>query len=165
MSASSVLRRTGRWLAVAESCTGGMVGACITDEPGASSFFRGCVVAYSDAVKESLLGVPKELLRTSGAVSSECALAMAQGVLRELVADVSLAVTGIAGPGGGSEDKPVGLVYVAAATRDGRSVVRKLRLVGNRAEVRAGAVSAALALLDDVLRLNSGGGGDSDGGG
>ncbi len=149
MNAARVLQREGLWLAVAESCTGGLLGAHITDEPGASSYFRGGVIAYANEVKEGLLGVPAELIRAHGAVSSECARAMATGVLGVLSADVALAVTGIAGPGGGTPEKPVGLVYVALVRRGGRGWDLELRLAGSRSEIRLQAVREARALLED----------------
>jgi PncC family amidohydrolase len=126
-------RRLGRrlvgrgWqLAAAESCTGGLVGHTITQVPSASDHFLGGVVSYSDAVKHELLGVDGDLLARSGAVSAEVAEAMATGALERFgVADLAVAVTGIAGPDGGSAEKPVGLTYVAAARRDGRAIVER----------------------------------------
>ncbi len=161
MSASKVPLLEGLWLAVAESCTGGMLGARITAEPGASLFFRGGVIAYADEVKEKVLGVRSDLLRAHGAVSAECALAMAWGVLGALSADVALAVTGIAGPGGGTPDKPVGLVYLALAKRGEQGRAVELHLAGSREEIRAQAVCEALALLEErPARCNTGEGSD-----
>jgi PncC family amidohydrolase len=143
-----VARLTGRgWrLALAESCTGGMVAGRVTSIPGASEVFLGGVVAYDNSVKQDLLGVPAEILAASGAVSAETAMAMAQGVRRLMRADLSAAVTGIAGPGGGSDAKPVGLVFVAVAGPDGVRVERFL-FSGDRHAVRAQSCDAVLRLL------------------
>jgi len=151
-----LLRRKGLSLATAESCTGGLLSSLITDVPGSSDYFRGGVVAYSNAVKEEVLGVPAEILRTVGAVSRECALAMAQGVRRLLGADLGLSTTGIAGPGGGTPVKPVGLVYVALA-HPGGTEVRELRLVGGRRGNKHSASQAALELLLEYLEGESAG--------
>jgi nicotinamide-nucleotide amidase len=113
------LRERGETLAVAESCTGGGIGAALAAVPGASEGFLGGVIAYANAVKQGLLGVPLELLERHGAVSDPVALAMAQGARRATGADWAIAVTGIAGPGGGSAQKPVGLVHIAIAGPDG----------------------------------------------
>jgi nicotinamide-nucleotide amidase len=115
----ALLRRRGRTLAVAESCTGGLLAERVTSVPGASEYFRGGVVAYADAAKTALLGVPRELLEAHGAVSVMVARAMAEGVRERLGADLGVATTGIAGPGGGSERKPVGLVCLALAHPEG----------------------------------------------
>ena len=113
------LRRRGQTLAVAESCTGGGLGAALAAVPGASDVFLGGVIAYANAVKQGVLGVPQELLETHGAVSDPVAQAMAQGSRRATGADWALAITGVAGPGGGTEQKPVGLVHIAVAGPDG----------------------------------------------
>lgn len=133
-------------LALAESCTGGLVAARITAVPGASAVLIGGVVAYHNDVKRDLLGVPAELLASCGAVSTETALAMARGVRQLLRADLAASVTGIAGPGGGSEAKPVGLVFVAVAG-PAHADVERCVLGGSREEVRAQAVEKALTLL------------------
>ena len=114
-----LLRERGQTLAVAESCTGGGIGAALAAVPGASDVFLGGVIAYANAVKQALLGVPPEALHTHGAVSDPVALAMAEGARRATGADWAIAVTGIAGPGGGSEQKPVGLVHIAVAGPNG----------------------------------------------
>lgn len=121
-----LLRERGQTVAVAESCTGGLAASKITDVAGASDYFLAGVVAYANEAKQSLLGVPAEILGRHGAVSEECARAMALGVRAAARADYGLATTGIAGPGGGTEDKPVGLVYIAVADAAGCSVVRLL---------------------------------------
>jgi nicotinamide-nucleotide amidase len=113
------LRRRGDTLAVAESCTGGGIGAALAGVPGASDVFLGGVIAYANAIKQQLLGVPASLLAEHGAVSDPVARAMAEGARRQLGADWAVAVTGIAGPEGGSETKPVGLVHIALAGPDG----------------------------------------------
>ena len=120
------LAERGWQMAAAESCTGGMVGHVITQVPKSSDHFLGGIVSYSDAVKQELLGVSPDLLDQVGAVSAEVAEAMTSGVLdRFPVARLAVAVTGIAGPDGGSDDKPVGLTYVAAALRDGSATVER----------------------------------------
>ena len=145
----ALLSERGLWMATAESCTGGLVAARMTDVAGSSSYFRGGVVAYDNAVKMSALDVPDALLRDHGAVSEPVARAMADGARTRLVADVAVAITGIAGPGGGTETKPLGTVVVAA-TGLGRERVRTFRFAGDRALVRAQSVHAA---LDAVRRL------------
>lgn len=136
----------GRSVATAESCTGGLVAARLTARPGASAYVRGAVVAYDNAVKEAALGVERDLLARHGAVSREVACAMARGAAERMGAELAVAVTGIAGPGGGSAEKPVGTVWVA--TYDGRSAqAGRLWLPGDREEVRARAVTAALHAL------------------
>ena len=138
-------------LAVAESCTGGGLGARITGTPGSSAYFLGGIIAYDNRVKKEMLGVPEAVFAGAGAVSRSAAEAMASGCLRRFAADVAVSITGIAGPGGGTPDKPVGLVYIAAATADGvRSEERSFS--GDRASVRRQAVEAALRLALAVLR-------------
>jgi nicotinamide-nucleotide amidase len=138
-------RERGLTLAVAESCTGGMVAARLTDVAGASDVFVGGVVAYSDELKRAQLGVPDEVLAEHGAVSAQAAEAMAEGARRLLGADVALAATGIAGPGGATPEKPVGLVFVHAVAPDGASA-RELTIPGDRADVRSRATAVALHL-------------------
>jgi nicotinamide-nucleotide amidase len=143
-------RSRGFTLATAESCTGGLVAARLTSVPGSSDVFLGSVVAYADAVKEEGLGVPKEILERHGAVSAEAAAAMAQGARERLGADVAVAVTGVAGPGGGTEQKPVGLVFVHALGPDGEHA-RRTELPGDREMVRGRATAAALHLVRRLL--------------
>jgi len=143
-------RARGFTLGAAESCTGGLVAARITDVAGSSDVFRGSVVAYADDVKESELGVTGELLERHGAVSPEVAQAMARGVRERLGADVGVAVTGIAGPDGGTEEKPVGLVLLHAAGPDGEKA-RRIELPGDREMVRGRATAAALHLVRKLL--------------
>ena len=137
-------------LATAESCTGGMVAARLTSVPGSSASFVGAVVSYADEVKRSELGVPEELRAEHGAVSEEVAAAMAEGARRRLGADVAVAVTGVAGPGGGTPEKPVGRVYLHAAGPDG-SLTRMLDLPGEREQIRVRATVTALHLLRALL--------------
>ena len=136
----------GLRVAIAESCTGGRVGDALTDVPGSSGYVAGGVVAYDDAVKEALVGVPGAVLAAHGAVSAQVALAMAQGAHDRLGADLAAAVTGIAGPGGATEDKPVGLTYVAAVDRAG-SAVRRLLWNGDREANKEASAGAVLDLL------------------
>jgi nicotinamide-nucleotide amidase len=142
--------RARAWkLATAESCTGGLVVAALTDIAGSSEVVDRGFVTYSDAAKESMVGVPHAILAAHGAVSEPTASAMAKGALDHSAADLSVAITGIAGPGGGSPQKPVGLVYFAAATRGGRLLQREQRYgEAGRAAVRARSVLEALALLE-----------------
>lgn len=141
-----LLRSSGGCLAVAESCTGGRLGGEITEVAGSSDWFSGGWITYSDALKRDLLGVPEELLERHGAVSSEVAASMADGARARSGASHALAVTGIAGPSGGSEDKPVGLVYVSLASPRGTRT-KRFRLSGNRTTVRSRSVAIALDLL------------------
>jgi nicotinamide-nucleotide amidase len=140
-------------LAAAESCTGGLVAARLTSVPGASDVFAGGVVPYSNELKIALLGVPAELLEQHGAVSAEAAAAMATGAQERLGGDVAVAVTGVAGPGGGTPDKPVGLVYLHAEGPDGARGL-ELRLPGDRETVRGRAAVAALHHVRALLAQN-----------
>lgn len=147
----STLRSHGWSLSVAESCTGGLLASRITDIPGASDYFLGGVVAYGNVVKERLLGVSAETLSRYGAVSEKTALEMAQGCQRVFGSDLAVAITGIAGPGGGTPEKPVGTVFVAVATSKGLRSVR-LKLSGERIENKAQSVDAALKLCLEAMR-------------
>jgi nicotinamide-nucleotide amidase len=140
------LVRAGGSLALAESCTGGLIGYRITAVPGSSRYFRGAAVTYEDRIKERVLGVHRATLLRHGAVSAETAVAMARGARKLFGSTYALSVTGIAGPGGGSEEKPVGLVYAAvAAGRKTRWTVGRFR--GGRAHIRRRAADMALELL------------------
>jgi nicotinamide-nucleotide amidase len=141
-----LLRERGWTLATAESCTGGMVADLLTDVAGSSDVFLGAVVSYSNAAKRDLLDVPDALLERHGAVSPEVAAAMAAGARARLGSDVAVAVTGVAGPGGGTPEKPVGLVYVHVSSPAGEDA-RRLELTGGRAGVRARSAIAALHLV------------------
>jgi nicotinamide-nucleotide amidase len=150
------LRCAGTTLAVAESCTAGMLGEELTRPPGASDFFLGGVMAYSDEIKQKVLGVPPALIQQHGAVSEPTALAMAKGVQQRFGAHVGLSITGVAGPGGGTEDKPVGLIYLALTTEK-VSECRRLLFPGSRQRVRHWAVTQALDGLRRFLESTEGG--------
>jgi competence/damage-inducible protein CinA-like protein len=145
-------RLQGLRLAVAESCTGGMIGARLTEIPGSSDVFVGGVIAYDNAVKRELLGVPEPLLAEHGAVSEPVVRAMADGAARRFGATATVSVTGIAGPGGGSEAKPVGTVWIGCHLR-GVVESRRLLFPGTRHEIRARAAQAALLLLHRRLSI------------
>ena len=132
--------------ATAESCTGGGVGYAITSVSGASAVFWGGIISYDNSVKHGVLGVPDEVLATKGAVSSECAAAMAEGARRLLKTDLAVSLTGIAGPDGGSAEKPVGLVWFGLSSARGVVTERKV-FPGGREDVRAAAIEHALQLL------------------
>lgn len=135
-------------IATAESCTGGLVSAALTEVPGASQVFDRGFVTYSNEAKRGLLGVPAPTILEHGAVSEETARAMALGALNNSLADIALAVTGVAGPGGGSPEKPVGLVHFACARRDGATAHVERRFGAlTRAEIRVAAVQQALDML------------------
>ena len=137
-----------RRIALAESCTGGLVAAALTEIPGSSDVLEASIVTYSNEAKAALLRVSTDVLETFGAVSVAVAWSMARGALEKTGADTAVAITGIAGPDGGTETKPVGTVFIAIHTPD-RAVCRRARFVGDRAVVRLQSVSAAL----DMLRL------------
>jgi PncC family amidohydrolase len=133
-------------VSTAESCTGGNVSARLTSMAGSSAYVLGGITAYANSAKEALLGVPREILETVGAVSEECAAAMAEGSLRAYGSDIAVSTTGIAGPGGATPRKPVGLVYIAVSGR-GATVVEEHHFSGDRAAVTNAATDRALALL------------------
>lgn len=137
-------------VATAESCTGGLIAHRITNVPGSSEYFSGGVVTYSNTAKMRLLGVRLESLETVGAVSEEVAREMASGARRLFGADVAVGVTGIAGPGGGTEGKPVGLVYVSVASARG-AVVERNEFSGERTDVKSQTADRALQLLLEQL--------------
>ena len=132
-------------IALAESCTGGLIAERITSIPGASVCFKGGVVSYANEVKQALLGVSPAILEIEGAVSETCAQAMADGARRACQADIGISVTGIAGPGGATPSKPVGLVFIGIATPKGVSA-KKFLFSGDRASIRQQAADAALQL-------------------
>ena len=142
----ALLKAQGLTCATAESCTGGGVGSAITAVPGSSAVFAGGVISYSNEAKRDVLGVSADILQNVGAVSAETAAQMAEGARRLLKTDLAVSLTGIAGPDGGSEEKPVGLVWFGLATKDG---VRTEKCIfrGDRAQVRAQAVTHALGML------------------
>ena len=141
----------GRTIATAESCTAGMIAARLTDRPGSSDYVAGGVVSYSNEAKVELLGVDPALIEAHGAVSEPVAEAMAAGALKRFGADTAISTTGIAGPGGGSEEKPVGTVCFCVMLADGRTLTRTLRLPGNRSDVRERSTTVAMHLLRRAL--------------
>lgn len=144
--AGELLRARGLTLAVAESCTGGLLMHRITDVPGSSLYLLGGVVAYADQVKSGILGVDAQTIVQNGAVSEPVAAQLASGIQRTLGADIGIGITGIAGPGGGTAEKPVGLTYLGIATPDGVQVVER-RWQGNRGQNKRSSTDAALMLL------------------
>jgi len=137
------LKEKGLHIATAESCTGGMVSAAITSVSGSSEVFDGGVVSYANEIKHRILGVNEETLATHGAVSEECAREMAEGVRRLMGADIGISLTGIAGPGGGTAEKPVGTVYLGVSGKN-ETYALLLSLSGDRERVREESVKAAL---------------------
>jgi PncC family amidohydrolase len=150
--AGLALRRTGFRLATAESCTGGLIGHVVTETPGSSDYFSGGIVSYSNDAKAALLGVSSVTLQQQGAVSAACAAEMASGALLAFDADVALSVTGIAGPGGGSTDKPTGTVFITLATRQGTSQTWRFLWQSDRSGNKALSAAAALQILLDYLQ-------------
>jgi nicotinamide-nucleotide amidase len=144
-------RLTGHRIATAESCTGGLIAARLTDRAGSSAYVTGAVVSYANEVKAGLLDVPPEMIAEHGAVSEQVAGRMAEGALSRLGADVAVSTSGIAGPGGGTEQKPVGTVCFAIAISGRPTVTRTHRLPGDRANVRALSVTVAMHLLAQVV--------------
>lgn len=149
---AQVLLARGQWLAVAESCTGGLLAKTLTDLAGSSAWFDRGYVTYSNRAKQELLGVPEALLIDHGAVSEASARAMTAGLLRCVAVDWALAITGIAGPAGGSPDKPVGTVWIASAQRGGETSAHRFCFDGDRASIRLQSVRMALDILVDRLR-------------
>lgn len=154
VSVGQYLRQRGLRLAAAESCTGGLIGHLLTNVPGSSTYYLGSVTAYAYEAKVRLLGVRWETLEKYGAVSKETVLEMARGVRRALAADIGVAVTGIAGPGGGTPEKPVGLTWIGLSAG---SVDEAWRFIwsGDRLKVKEQSANAALKLLLDYLRAES----------
>jgi nicotinamide-nucleotide amidase len=150
-------RKRGLRVATAESCTGGLVAGALTEIAGSSDVVDRGFVTYSNAAKEAMLGVPAATLDRYGAVSGETAAAMVKGALKNSLADIVVSITGIAGPGGGTKQKPVGLVYFAAGRRGGKRLARR-RLYGNigRRRVRACSVAQALAMLEALAKEGRG---------
>ena len=142
---------TGRRIATAESCTAGLLAARLTDRPGSSAYVAGGVVAYANEIKSGLLGVDPALIDEHGAVSAQVAEAMACGVIARFGADTAVAITGVAGPGGGTPDKPVGTVWFAVALRDGPVTTRCVRIPGERPDVRDRSTTVAMHLLRRAL--------------
>ena len=138
-------------VATAESCTGGLLAATLTDIPGASEYYAGGVVAYANDVKTRHLAVDPDALESHGAVSEAVALQMAGGACRRFSADVAMAVTGIAGPGGGTPEKPVGTVWMAVASSSGTVRARRMCFAGDRWAVRTGSVEEVLSMAVEVV--------------
>lgn len=151
---ATALQQRGWMLATAESCTGGMIAAACTDLPGSSAWFDRGFVTYSNAAKTEMLGVPAELIARHGAVSEEVVRAMAQGAMERSNAQVSIAVSGVAGPGGGSMEKPVGTVWVAWHV-DGTTHTHRMQFAGDRATVRTQTVEFATTQLLAELRTST----------
>lgn len=149
-SLAEALLAHGQTIVTAESCTGGLVGATLTEQPGSSAWFLGGIIAYANSLKSNLLGIPPALLEAHGAVSPDTARAMADGARSRTGADVAVALTGIAGPEGGTPAKPVGLVYIAVASPAG-ICVRDYHFTGSREDIRVAATRSALALALDYI--------------
>lgn len=148
----ALYRQHGLKIATAESCTGGLVAATLTDIAGSSDVFERGFVTYSNEAKQAMLGVPETLLARFGAVSAEVARAMARGALRTSRADAAVAITGVAGPGGGTVEKPVGLVHFAVARRGGEEVHVEQRFdAQSRREIRMAAIAQALTMLRELI--------------
>ncbi len=142
---------SGHSIALAESCTGGMLAARLTDRAGSSAYFLGGLVVYSNEAKVELAGVDPELIERFGAVSTEVAVALAQGAARRLGASIGVGITGIAGPGGGTAEKPVGLVCISVRDSDGRSITRSTQMPGGRSDIRDRSVTVAMHMLRRLL--------------
>lgn len=146
-SVAKLLKQTGRTVATAESCTGGLLSTMLTDIPGSSGYYHAGWITYANAIKQQELGVPGDLLEQHGAVSEPVAIAMADAARRKADADYALAITGIAGPDGGTADKPVGTVWIALADRSRRTIAVHQNLPGDRAAIRDRSAKAALNML------------------
>lgn len=149
----NILTKHGLTMALAESCTGGLISHRITNVPGSSNYFKCCVVAYSSEVKQKVLRVPAGVIKKYGDISAPTAEAMAHGIKALSKTDLGLSVTGIAGPGGGSQDKPVGLVYVGLAYKK-YVMSKEYKLRGTRQEIKSQAADAALGLAKNFLMKN-----------
>ncbi|HZZ95645.1 MAG TPA: competence/damage-inducible protein A [Jatrophihabitantaceae bacterium] len=147
---ADALLAQGRTIVTAESCTAGLLGARLTDRPGSSAYVLGGLIAYSNEVKQNVLGVPAEVIDRLGAVSAEVAVAMASGVRTWLGADIGVGITGVAGPGGGTATKPVGLVHLCASD-SARAVAREVHIPGSRADVRTRSVTIAMHMVRELL--------------
>ena len=141
-----------QWMiSTVESCTGGMIFASLTDIAGASAVLDRAFVTYSNQAKQEMVGVSTDTLEAYGAVSQQCAAAMAEGGIAKSAADISLSVTGVAGPGGGTIEKPVGLVWMSIATKDGVQITRRFDFTGDRQAVRNQAAEAGTTLILEAL--------------
>lgn len=144
-------KQNGLWITTAESCTGGLLSALFTEIPGSSAVFERGFITYSNEAKNELLGVDKVLLEKYGAVSSHVAQAMAEGALKNSKSDIAVAVTGIAGPDGGSSAKPVGLVFIAVATKK-KIIFTENLFAGNRSDIRMQSVAKALEMVGKSIK-------------
>ncbi len=151
-SVGRLLTEQSLTLALAESCTGGLISHCINMAPGSSAYFLGGVVSYANSAKEALLGVDAGVLAAQGAVSEPVAAQMAAGARERFGADIAISVTGIAGPDGGTDEKPVGLVFMGFADSRGEVNVRRFMFEGNRLDIKEQACRAALAWLQAYLK-------------
>lgn len=145
------LLQKGWSIACAESCTGGLLTSRLTDVAGSSAYVKGSVVAYSNEIKARLLGVSEETLRVYGAVSEQTAAEMSEGIRKTIGVDVGVGITGIAGPGGGTAEKPVGLVYISVSGKDG-TVVQEHHFRGTRSEIKQQSAEHALSLISNYIR-------------
>ncbi len=145
------LLQKGWEIACAESCTGGLLTSRLTDVAGSSVYVKGSIVAYSNEIKARLVGVSEETLRAYGAVSRQTAAEMSEGVRRTVGTDVGVGITGIAGPGGGTAEKPVGLVYISVSGHDG-TVVQEHHFLGSRAEIKRQSAEHALSMINHYIR-------------
>ncbi|MCI8589248.1 MAG: CinA family protein [Clostridiales bacterium] len=143
----SLLKENHMTIAAAESCTGGLLSAAITSAAGASAVFEGSIISYANRIKENMLGVASTILTTHGAVSEPCAKAMAEGVRQKIGADIGVSITGIAGPGGGTPQKPVGTVYIGLSFAGG-TLAKRFQFDGSREDVRRQSVAQA---IEEVL--------------
>ena len=146
-SVIAAAKSAGFKLATAESCTGGLIGGCLTAIPGSSAVYVGGFITYANEAKSRLLGVPRDAVTEFGAVSEVVAAAMAEGALAQTDADFAIAVTGVAGPDGGTKEKPVGLVYLSVARRDCDALIKRYVFAGTRSDIRRASVAAAMELL------------------
>ncbi len=153
VTCAKLLAEKGLTVAVAESCTGGLISTRLTETAGSSAYFECGLVTYSNASKVKLLGVPKEVIDEHGAVSRETAAAMAKGALGVSGADIAVAVTGIAGPSGGTREKPVGTVFIALATKDAL-ICDRYDFGGNRCDVREKTSHAALSKIVEFIKAS-----------
>ena len=147
----NLLSANSQTIAVAESCTGGLLGSTITNVPGSSLYFLGGMVAYSDTIKLELLGVPLGTIKKHGAVSEKTSLIMASMITDHFVSDIGIAITGIMGPGGGSPEKPVGTVYIAVASESDETV-KEFNFSGTREEIKEATVKSAMKLAVNFLK-------------
>lgn len=149
------LKKMRLTLSVAESCTGGMLSNRITNIAGSSKYFTMAVIAYSNESKISLLDIPKSIIKRYGAVSKETAKYMVEGIKKKAKTDIALSITGIAGPGGGSQRKPIGLVFIGLSAKDNKILIKRYQFKGNRLKIKERATTSALKLLLEFLKNDS----------